>query len=68
MIALVVGATLRVVDAALFDRSLDGDIATGPSGPRGRYGGLSHDLKCLRAVLGTSSVQGVKCEQRLPGC
>ena len=37
-----------VVDAALFYRSLDADIATGPTGPRGRYGGLAHDLKCLR--------------------
>ena len=37
-----------VVDAELFYRSLDGDIATGPEGPRGRYGGLAHDLKCLR--------------------
>ena len=37
-----------VVDAALFYRSLDGDISTGPDGPRGRYGGLAHDLKCLR--------------------
>ena len=40
-----------VVDAALFCRALDSDIATGPNGPRGRYGGLSHDLKCLRAVV-----------------
>ena len=40
-----------VVDAALFYRALDGDIATGPDGPRGRYGGLSHDLKCLSRVV-----------------
>ena len=40
-----------VVDAALFYRSLDGDIATGPDGPRSRYGGLVHDLKCLRRVV-----------------
>lgn len=37
-----------VVDAALFYRSLDTDIATGPDGPRGRSGGLAHDLKWLR--------------------
>lgn len=36
-----------VVDAALFYHSLDGDIARGPKGPRGRYGGLAHDLKWL---------------------
>ncbi|MFM9959982.1 MAG: hypothetical protein ACKV2Q_02015 [Planctomycetaceae bacterium] len=40
-----------VVDAAKFYRSLDADIASGPDGPRGRYGGLAHDLKCLRAVF-----------------
>ena len=39
-----------VVDAALFYRSLDSDIATGPDGPRGKLGGLSHDLKCLRGT------------------
>ena len=37
-----------VVDAALFYRSLDGDIASGPTGPRAKYGGLAHDLKRLR--------------------
>ena len=40
-----------VVDAALFYHSLNADIATGPTGPRGRYGGMAHDLKCLRAVV-----------------
>ena len=40
-----------VVDAALFYRSLDADIATGPTGPRGRYGGMAHDLKCLRKAF-----------------
>jgi|GEM_PF-1888139 len=40
-----------VVDAALFYRSLDADITRGPEGPRGRYGGLAHDLKCLRKVM-----------------
>ena len=40
-----------VVDAALFYRSLDGDIASGPEGPRSRYGGLPHDLKRLRDVV-----------------
>lgn len=39
-----------VVDAALFYRSLDADITNGPDGPRGQFGGLAHDLKCLRAV------------------
>lgn len=37
-----------LVDPALFYRSLDADIADGPNGPRGKLGGLSHDLKCLR--------------------
>ena len=37
-----------VVDAELFYRSLEADIASGPDGPRGKLGGLSHDLKCLR--------------------
>ena len=40
-----------VVDAALFYHSLDGDIASGPEGPRSRYGGLPHDLKRLRDVV-----------------
>ena len=39
-----------VVDPALFYRSLDADIAHGPDGPRGKLGGLSHDLKCLRGT------------------
>ena len=40
-----------VVDAALFFRSLDGDIAYGTDGPRAKYGGLVHDLKRLRSVV-----------------
>jgi len=36
-----------VVDAELFYRSLEADIASGQNGPRGKLGGLSHDLKCL---------------------
>ena len=47
-----------VVDAALFYRALDGDIASGPNGPRGRYGGLAHDLKCLRKA---SCLSGPLC-------
>ena len=39
---------VRVVNAVLFYRSLERDITNGPEGPRGRYGGLAHDLKCLR--------------------
>ncbi len=46
-----------VVDAALFYRSLDGDIDSGPDGPRGRYGGLAHDLKCLRKATCFSELQ-----------
>lgn len=39
-----------VVDPALFYHSLDADIDHGPDGPRGKLGGLSHDLKCLRGT------------------
>ena len=44
------GGGIRVVEPALFYRSLEADIATGPDGPRARFGGLEDDLKCLRAV------------------
>lgn len=46
-----------VVDAAKFYRSLDAGIASGPEGPRGRYGGLSHDLNCLRNTTCLSDSQ-----------
>lgn len=41
---------VRVVDAALFYRSLNTDISSGPTGPRAKYGGLADDLKCLRGT------------------
>jgi len=37
-----------VFDPVLFYGSLDAGIAHGPDGRRGKLGGLSHDLKCLR--------------------
>src|SRR5262249_26616489 len=38
----------RVADPARFHRSLDLDIAIGPSGVRSRTGALAADLECLR--------------------
>jgi hypothetical protein len=40
-----------VVDPALWFRTLDADIATGPNGPRGRQGALEDDLKSLRSIV-----------------
>ena len=45
------GNGVRVVDPALWYRSLDADISTGPTGPRWTLGGLADDLKSLRAVI-----------------
>ena len=42
---------VRVVDPALWYRSLDGDIAHGPTGPRARLDGLEDDLSWLRCSV-----------------
>ena len=42
---------VRVVDPVLWYRSLDTDISSGPTGPRGKLGGLEDDLKWLRALV-----------------
>ena len=44
------GGGVRVVDPALWYRSLDNDIAHGPTGSRGRYGVLRDDLEYLRTT------------------
>ncbi len=45
------GGGIRVVDSALWYRSLDRDITTGPTGPRGKLGGLADDLIWLRKLV-----------------
>ncbi len=42
---------VRVVDAALFYRSLSTDISSGPNGPPAKYGGLTADLENLRGAV-----------------
>ena len=39
---------VRVVDPALWYGTLDRDITTGPTGARGKLGGLADDLECLK--------------------
>ncbi len=42
---------VQVVDVALFYRSLNTDISSGPTGPRAKYGGLTDDLEKLRSAV-----------------
>ena len=43
---------VSVSDPPLFWRTIKGDIAAGPTGPRARYGAIQDDLRRLSALFG----------------
>ena len=45
---------VTVLDPARWWRSIEGDIASGPNGPRARYGAVQGDLRRLHALMKTA--------------